>query len=57
VFGTEQKYDARKIPELMKKLREPVALRQAGGQLMQYVNLQQPAMLTNLLRAETPALE
>jgi hypothetical protein len=57
VFATEQKYDARNIPALMKKLREPVPLREAGGQLMQYVELQQEAGLPDLLSPRSPAFE
>ena len=57
VFATEQKYDARNIPALMKKLREPVPLREAGGQLMQYVELHQQAGLPDLLSARSSAFE
>jgi len=57
VFATEQKYDARNIPAPMKKLREPVPLREAGGQLMQYVELQEEAGLPDLLSPRSPAFE
>lgn len=39
VLATDKPYDARNIPTLMTQLKNKVPLRQAGGQLRQYVEL------------------
>jgi hypothetical protein len=57
VFATEQKYDARNIPALMKTLRGSAPLRDAGGQLMQYVELHHQAGLPDFFSARSSAGE
>jgi len=39
VLATDKPYDARNIPDLMQRLKSQQPLRQAGGQLRQYVEL------------------
>jgi hypothetical protein len=39
VWATDHPYDARDIPDLLKRLKAQTPLRKAGGQLQQYVNL------------------
>jgi hypothetical protein len=45
VLATDRPYDAREIPALMKRLASGTPLREAGGQLRQYVEVNRPARL------------
>jgi hypothetical protein len=46
VMATDRPYDARQIPDLLARLGNRTALRKAGGQLQQYVELRAPALAT-----------
>jgi hypothetical protein len=45
VFATDKPYDARQIGELMTQIKAQAPIREAGGQLHQYVELRRPAGL------------